>query len=160
MIHILTTGGSLDKTYSTQESDFIVGEPQISTVLQEANVNVDYMVESLLRKDSLQITDEDRRMIHTHVANSPHRQIIITHGTDTMVDTARALQDIADKVIVLTGAMQPAAFKKTDAVFNIGGAVAAVQVLPAGVYIVMSGGVFPADKTRKNTTTNQFEPLE
>jgi L-asparaginase len=157
---IFTTGGSIDKTYSTQVSDFVVGEPQIGIVLQEANVNLEYEVESLLQKDSLDLTDEDRRLIAEKVRSCPHRHIIITHGTDTMTITARELIKIADKVIVLTGAMQPAAFKKTDAVFNIGCAVAAVQLLSLGVYIVMSGRVFPVDKTCKNTEKNWFEAIE
>ncbi len=158
-IHIFTTGGSIDKTYSTQASDFVVGAPQIATLLQEANVNLAYEVTELCRKDSLHITAEDRQQLVEAITNSPHTQIIITHGTDTMTLTGDAVRSIPEKTIVITGAMQPAAFKKTDAVLNIGGAVAAVQILPPGVYIVMSGRVFDAAKTRKNPTTDQFEEL-
>lgn len=156
-IKILTTGGSIDKTYSTAASDFIVGEPRAGLLLQEANVNLEYEVESLLKKDSLAMTEDDRAMIVERVRNDSCRQIVITHGTDTMTLTAKALSGVTDKVIVLTGAMQPADFKKTDAVFNIGCAVAAVQILPPGVYIAMSGRIFPWDKTCKNPATDRFE---
>ncbi|MBC7871945.1 MAG: asparaginase, partial [Chitinophagaceae bacterium] len=122
-------------------------------------VNFTYEVESLFKKDSLQITHDDRLMIVERVRASPQAHILITHGTDTMVATAQALAAVPNKVIVLTGAMQPAAFKQTDAVLNIGCAVAAVQILPAGVYIAMSGRIFSADKTRKNPATNQFEEV-
>lgn len=159
MLHIFTTGGSIDKTYATQVSDFVVGEPQIIEILQAANPHLETVVEPLFRKDSLNITEEDRQQLHEKVRTSPHERILITHGTDTLTITARALRDIPDKVIVLTGAMQPAAFKHGDAAFNIGGAVAAVQILPPGVYIVMSGRVYDPDKTRKNPLTDQFEPI-
>jgi L-asparaginase len=158
-IKIFATGGSIDKTYSTAASDFVVGEPQASTLLHEANVNLEFEVESLLKKDSLAITDDDRALIASRVRQDPNRHIIITHGTDTMTLTAQALADIPDKVIVLTGAMQPAAFKQTDAVLNLGAALAAVQILPPGVYIAMSGRIFAWDKTRKNTANDQFDDI-
>lgn len=160
MIQIFTTGGSIDKTYSTQASDFVVGEPQIAILLEEANVNLDYRVESLFKKDSLDITDADRAILVEEVRDCPHRQIIITHGTDTMVQTAQALTDIPNKVIILTGAMQPAGFKKTDAVFNVGCAISAVQSLPDGVYVVMSGRIFTPDNVRKNRDADQFEVIK
>lgn len=160
IIKIFTTGGSIDKTYSTLESDFVVGAPQIDMILKEAIVNLDYEVESLFRKDSLDITDFDRQLIVDTVTACPHQHIIITHGTDTMVDTAKALQHIEGKTIIITGAMQPASFKQTDAVFNVGCAVSAVQILPAGVYIVMSGRVFDPDNARKNLQTNQYEFID
>jgi L-asparaginase len=156
---IFTTGGSIDKTYSTQVSDFVVGEPQIGAVLREANVNFTYEVVSLFKKDSLHITDDDRRVLADHISATPHRHILVTHGTDTMVQTVQALMGIAEKVIVLTGAMQPAVFKQTDAVLNIGCAVAAVQIMPTGVYIAMSGRIFMPDNARKNPQTDQFEEV-
>ena len=155
-IKIFTTGGSIDKRYSTQESSFVVGPPQVERILQDGNVTVDYEIESLLRKDSLDVTSEDRQGIVERVRETPHRFVVITHGTDTMVDTARALAPISDKVIVLTGAMQPAVFKETDASFNIGCAVAAVQLLPDGVYLVMNGRVFDPQTTRKDVTRDRF----
>jgi L-asparaginase len=157
IIKIFTTGGSIDKTYSTTESTFVVADPAVETILEEANAQIDYSVESLLHKDSLEITAADRQRIRHKAASTPQRHIVITHGTDTMIDTAQALSDIPGKVIVLTGAMQPAAFKQTDAAFNIGGAIIAVQTLPEGVHIVMNGQVFDPHKARKNLAENRFE---
>jgi L-asparaginase len=156
-IKIFTTGGSIDKCYSTKQSDFVVGDPQVESALHEANVGFDSEVESLLKKDSLEITENDRRLILERVASDPSRHIVITHGTDTMALTAKALRGVSDKTIVLTGAMQPAEFKRTDAIFNIGSAVMAVQLLPAGVYVVMNGRVFDPDKVTKNMELNRFE---
>jgi L-asparaginase len=156
-VKIFTTGGSIDKYYSTRESSFIVGEPQVKTVLREANLVVDYEVEPLLQKDSLEITGQDRQMIYQKVKDDSHRRILITHGTDTMAATARQLAQIPGKVIVLTGAMQPAAFKYSDAAFNLGCAFLAVQVLAEGVYLVMNGRVFDPQKTVKNLALDRFE---
>lgn len=155
-IKIFTVGGSIDKRYSTQESNFVVGPPQVERILQEGNVTVDYEIESLMRKDSLDVTADDRQRIVERVRCTPHRLVVITHGTDTMVDTARALASIPGKVIVLTGAMQPAAFKETDAAFNVGCAIAAVQVLPEGVYLVMHGQIFDPQTTRKDVARDRF----
>lgn len=155
-IKIFTTGGSIDKYYATQESDFLVGPPQIERLLREGNVTFDYGIESLLRKDSLDITPDDRRKIVEQVRATPHRFVVITHGTDTMVDTAQALASISGKVIVLTGAMQPAAFRETDAPFNVGCAVAAVQLLPEGVYVVMNGRILDPHAVRKDVARDRF----
>lgn len=160
MIHIFTTGGSMDKTYSTEASDFVVGEPAIEALLREVNIGLPCTVTPLLRRDSLDLTDADRAQIVQAVAASPHTQIVITHGTDTLTQTAAALGHLTDRTIVLTGAMQPYAFKVSDAAFNAGAALAAVQVLPFGVYIVMSGLVLPWEKARKNHTTRRFEAVE
>jgi L-asparaginase len=159
MIKIYSTGGSIDKGYSTAASNFIVGEPQIAAILQEANVALDYEVEPLLKKDSLEITDRDRQEIARRVAADPGHQIIITHGTDTMIETALQLTAIHGKVIVLTGAMQPATFKQTDAAFNAGCAILAVQTLPDGVYLVMNGRVFDPRRVRKNVALDRFEEI-
>ena len=158
-IKIITTGGTIDKIYFDQKSKFQVGESQISEMLEEANVTFDYEVESLLQKDSLELTDEDRGMIYQTVAADECRHIIITHGTDTLLETAKRLQSIPNKVIVLTGAMQPAKFRFSDAIFNIGYAVAAVQALPAGVYVAMNGRTFAPDKACKNVDMNRFEEI-
>lgn len=158
-IKIYTTGGSIDKYYSTLTSDFEVGDPQIRAILDQANVDVDFEIESLLKKDSLQLTDRDRVDIHDKLISDPHHHILITHGTDTMIDTALSLLDIAGKVIVITGAMQPAAFRETDAHFNIGSAVIALQTLTEGVYIVMNGRVFDPRSSKKNLQTDRFEEL-
>lgn len=158
-IKIITTGGTIDKIYFDQKSQFQVGEPQISEVLREANVTFDYEVQPLLRKDSLDLTDEDRRLIYQTIKSDECRRFLITHGTDTMITTARELQKIHDKVMVLTGSMQPAKLRLTDAFFNIGYAIAAVQLLPNGVYIAMNGRIFKPDKARKNVEQNRFEEL-
>lgn len=159
MIKIITTGGTIDKTYFDAKSEYAVGDPQISDILREANVTVPYAVETLLRKDSLDLTDEDRARIHARVAAEPAERILITHGTDTMVDTARVLRDVSGKTIVLVGSLSPARFKRSDAEFNIGFAMAAVQALPPGVYIAMNGRILTPDHARKNREQNRFEEV-
>lgn len=138
----------------------MIGEPQIASILDEANVTIEWEVCSILKKDSLELTDEDRQGIVEQIRKDPHRYIILTHGTDTMVDTAKALSSIPGKVIVLTGAMQPAAFKRTDASFNVGGAIIAVQSLPEGIYLVMNGQIFDPFRARKNPALDRFEESE
>lgn len=156
-IHIFTTGGTIDKIYFDQKSEFQIGDPQIGAVLKEANVVVDYRITSLLRKDSLDLTDDDRQLICATISGCSERHIMVTHGTDTMIKTALALQAVENKTIVFTGAMQPARFHLTDAVFNIACALTAVQLLPAGVYIAMNGRIFDPTKSRKNVAQNRFE---
>ncbi len=158
-IKIVTTGGTIDKVYFDKKSEYQVGDPQIAEVLKEANVTFDYEIVSILRKDSLDLTDEDRHLIYETIRSDPHRRFVVTHGTDTMIQTAAVLKNIADKVIVLTGSMQPAKFRFNDAVFNIGCAVTAVQTLLSGVYIAMNGRIFEPDTVRKNVEMNRFERL-
>jgi len=158
-IKIFTTGGSIDKFYSTRKSTFVVGEPQVQNILQEANASLDVEIESLFKKDSVDVSEDDRLEILEKVKSDPNRHIVITHGTDTMIQTAKTLSPIPDKVIVLTGAMQPAAFKKTDAAFNIGCAILAVQTLSDGVYVVMNGKVFDPIKASKNLEQDRFEEM-
>ena len=146
-IKIYTTGGTIDKVYFDQKSDYQVGDPQANGVLVRANVVLDYEIESIIRKDSLDFTDGDRELIRKKVESTPSERVIVTHGTDTMIDTAKVLKNISGKTIVLTGSMYPAQFRDSDAVFNIGCAVTAVQILGPGVYIVMSGyAESPSDK--------------
>lgn len=158
-VKIFTTGGTIDKIYFDAKSDYKVGTPQIGEILQEANVTADYDMVSLFSKDSLDITDEDRALIVSHVEKETCRRILITHGTDTMADTARALHHIKDKTIVLVGSLSPARFKNSDAIFNIGFAMGALQGLPNGVYIAMNGRVFEAEHVRKNREMNRFESI-
>lgn len=158
-IEIITTGGTIDKLYFDAKSSFQVGDPQIPELLREANLVLDLKVTPLLRKDSLDMTDADREAIRQAVSTSPQNQIVITHGTDTMIQTALQLVDIAAKTIVLTGAMQPARFRATDALYNVASALTAVQTLPAGVYIAMNGRIFNPRKARKNVAENRFEEL-
>lgn len=158
-IEIITTGGTIDKVYFDAKSSFEIGDPQIGEVLQDANLTVEYRITPLLRKDSLDLTDDDRELIKEVVINSSATQIVITHGTDTMVETAKYLQGITGKTIVLTGAMQPARFRFTDAIYNIASATTAVQLLPEGAWIAMNGRCFAPEKTRKNVAMNRFESL-
>lgn len=158
-IKFITTGGTIDKIYFDRKSEFQVGDPQVIEVLKDANVTFEYEVVTLLRKDSLDLTDDDRRLIYETVQSAPDRRIVVTHGTDTMIRTAGMLRNISGKTIVLTGAMQPAKFRLTDAIFNIACAITAVQTLPYGVYIAMNGQIFDPDKTRKNVAKNRFEIL-
>ncbi len=156
-IVILTTGGTIDKVYFDARSEYEVGPPNIKTVLSEMNLAILYRIESLMRKDSLDITDEDRRVIRSAVEQAPENKILITHGTDTMVETANALLGLASKTVVLTGALEPALFKTSDALFNIGFGLAAVQTAAPGVYIAMNGCIFDARRVRKNREKNRFE---
>ena len=156
-IKIFTTGGTIDKIYFDRLSEFQVGEPQVGEVLREANVAFEFQVEPILHKDSLDLTQADRQLILEKVAADHHRHVLITHGTDTMIETALLLRGLTGKVIVLTGSMSPARFRNTDAVFNIGCAVAAVQLLGEGVYIAMNGRIFRPDRLRKNRENLQFE---
>lgn len=158
-IHIFTTGGTIDKIYFDAKSEFQIGEPQVAEMLNGVNVTVDFEVTALMREDSLDLTDEDRALIYEAVNTAVSPRIIITHGTDTMTQTADILRPIAGKTIVLTGALQPARFRKSDAIFNIASAFTAVQILPPGVYVAMSGRVFEAGHVRKNVAANRFEPL-
>jgi L-asparaginase len=158
-ISIITVGGTIDKIYFDAKSEYEVGSPNIAKVLTDFNISITYTVNSLLRKDSLDITEEDRKLLLQTVINDPAEKILITHGTDTMADTAVSLGEIRNKTIVLTGALEPALFKTSDAVFNIGCALGALQALPHGVYIAMNGRIFEGDKVRKNRKLNRFEPL-
>ena len=159
-ISIYTTGGTIDKVYFDAKSDYKIGSPQIVDILNESNVTFTYETNTLFSKDSLEMTDEDRSAIAHAVANDPSNRILITHGTDTMVDTGQALLHIPDKTIVLVGSLSPARFKNSDAVFNIGVAVSAVQLLNPGVFIAMNGCIFESTKVRKNRAENRFEPIE
>jgi len=158
-IKIFTTGGTFDKIYFDAKSEFHIGDTIIGTLLEEANVDFDYDIESLFKKDSLDMDENDREMIRTAVDNEIHSRIMITHGTDTMVETAQALLGITDKTIVLFGAMQPARMRYSDAMYNLGVASAAVQLLPAGVYLAMNGNIFDPRKVTKNRALNRFEPV-
>jgi len=156
-LRVIATGGTIDKVYFDAASSYDVGEPQVLPLFTEANVGFSYEVESVVRKDSLAMTDEDRALIRARVMAAAESMIVVTHGTDTMTETADALQGIPDKTIVLTGAMQPARFRSSDAFFNLGCAVAAVQLAAPGVYIAMNGQVFPAHRARKNRERGRFE---
>ena len=158
-IRFLTTGGTIDKIYFDAMSEFEVGESQVKHVLAEGLVGFDYDIVSLFQKDSLELTAEDRQALRDFIEGDDAGRYVITHGTDTMAETAACLQDLPDKVVVLTGALSPARFRTTDAVFNIGMAVAACQIAAPGVYIAMSGQVFAGDQVTKNRARNRFEEV-
>lgn len=156
---VITTGGTIDKVYFDAKSDYQIGAPQIGEILSQLGVAFEFEVVPVLRKDSLDMDDADRAAIRRAVERQPHRHVLVTHGTDTMVETARALEGIAGKVIVLTGALNPARFQGSDAVFNIGCAVGAVQTAADGVWIAMNGRVWDPQYVRKNREANRFESL-
>jgi len=157
-MRVIATGGTIDKVYFDAASHYDVGDPQVDPLFKEANVTFEYSVESVLQKDSLHMTDADRALIRERVAAAPEKLILITHGTDTMTATAEHLAGLPDKVIVFTGSMVPARFRQSDALFNLGCAVGALQLLPPGVYIAMNGQVHPAAEVKKNRAYSRFEP--
>ena len=159
-ILVLTTGGTIDKNYFDALSEYQVVDSGIPALLKEARVALPFRVEEVCRKDSLELTDADRAEIARRVAAAAETRIVITHGTDTMTDTAKALACIPGKTIVLTGALSPARFAETDAPFNLGMAFATAQVAPPGVYIVMSGQVFDGLKVRKDRAGGRFVSVE
>jgi L-asparaginase len=157
-ITIFTTGGTIDKVYFDAKGGYQVGAPMVRQILAAARASTEIAVIELLKKDSLEMSDVDRGAVYEAICRCESRQVIVTHGTDTMVDTGRALISVRDKTIVLTGALQPARFTDSDAPFNLGMAFAAVQTLPSGVYIAANGTVFEATRVRKNLEMNRFEP--
>ncbi len=158
-IKIFSVGGTIDKLYFDQLSEYQVGSPSVRNILDGLPTAFDYKIESILQKDSLDLDDQDRQKILECLKKEPCSRILITHGTDTMIDTARCLQEIPDKCVVLTGAMEPASFQSSDAVFNIGVAVGAVSTLGNGVYIAMNGKIFDPLNCKKNRKLGQFEAL-
>ncbi|MFM9853859.1 MAG: asparaginase domain-containing protein [Sphingomonadaceae bacterium] len=156
MIDIFTTGGTIDKVYFDALSEYQIGPTALPDMLAENGMLAPHRVTQLLRKDSLDLTDDDRASIHAAVQASDATQILVTHGTDTMVQTAKLLSTIMGKTIVLTGAMQPAALRTSDAAFNVGFALAAAQTLAPGVYIAMNGQIFDPATTIKDRAGHRF----
>ena len=159
-IRILVTGGTFDKEYNELTSALFFHETHVPEMLRLGRCLLEVEVRTLRMIDSLEMTGEDRRVIAEHCRSARESRIVITHGTDTMVETAVHLgREVQGKTIVLTGAMVPYKFGSSDGLFNLGSALAFVQTLPAGVYIVMNGRVFPWDQVRKNKEQGVFEPL-
>ncbi|HMT44978.1 MAG TPA: asparaginase domain-containing protein [Chakrabartia sp.] len=156
MIRIFTTGGTIDKVYFDALSEFEIGASPISELLREANFGLPFAVTPLMRKDSLELTDADRETICAAVASCEQDRVLVTHGTDTMPVTGRLLQSVPGKTIVLTGAMLPASQRASDAFFNVGFAMAALQTLPHGTYITMGGQIFDPSRTVKDRANNRF----
>jgi L-asparaginase len=155
-IVIVTTGGTIDKVYFDAKSEFEVGDTVVGRLLSQAHVRQPYEIVPLMRKDSLELDDADRASIRDAIASRPEARVVITHGTDTMTDTAAGLTGLQGKTIVLTGALAPARFAESDAVFNVGMAFGAVQSLPEGIYICMNGQVFKASEVVKDRSKNAF----
>jgi L-asparaginase len=161
MIGIFVTGGTFDKAYDEIRGTLSFGDTHLPEMLALGRSRVDVSVRTLMMLDSLEMTESDRELIVRACAQSAETRIVITHGTDTMVETAAALaRGVAAKTIVLTGAMIPYAFGSSDGLFNLGSALSFVQVLPPGVYIAMNGQHFPWDRVRKNRETGYFEQVD
>ena len=162
-VQIFTTGGTIDKVYFDAKSAFEVGEPLAAEMLRTAGVALDASVEALMAKDSLEMSDADRAAVADRVAAAPARRVVVTHGTDTMAATARAVSEAlgpdSDRTVVFVGSLAPARFRDSDAPFNLGFALACVQTLAPGVYVAMNGRVFGAHEVRKNRDANRFEPI-
>jgi len=159
-LQIITTGGTIDKVYFDDQSDYKIGEPEIGRILSDMNVAFRWKVMPLMRKDSLEFTENDRDLIFDAVAKSEASHFLITHGTDTMVETAQRLSTLKERVIVMTGALNPARFIGSDAMFNIGCAIGALHGQPEGVWISMNGRIWDPSKVRKNRKANRFEAIE
>ncbi|MCC2979274.1 MULTISPECIES: asparaginase domain-containing protein [unclassified Sphingomonas] len=157
---VLTTGGTIDKLYFDALSTYQIGESVVDRVLKTARVTLSYRIAEVMRKDSLELTDDDRALIARTVADAPEQRIIITHGTDTMAQTAQALGSTAGKTIVLVGALSPARFAESDATFNLGMAFATAQVAASGIWIAMNGTVFDGLRVRKDRAANAFVAVE
>ena len=159
-ILVLTTGGTIDKNYFDAKSEYEIVDSAIQDLLEEARVRYPFRVVELMRKDSLELTDADRELLCDAARTAPEGRIVVTHGTDTMTDTARVLASIEGKTIALTGALSPARFADSDASFNLGMAWAAAQTAPAGVWIAMSGQVFDGLKVRKDRAAGKFVAID
>lgn len=158
-ILVVTTGGTIDKQYFDALSEYQIVESVIGELLETARVAHPFRIVELLRKDSLELTDEDRALIAATVADAPETLVVITHGTDTMTQTAAALAHVEGKTVVLCGALAPARFAQSDAAFNLGMAFATCQAAQPGVWITMSGSVFDGLKVRKDREAGKFLPI-
>ena len=159
-IRILVTGGTFDKEYDEIHGRLFFKDTHVAEMLRLGRSRVEVSVRTLMMIDSLEMSDADRQAIVANCRQCDEPRIVVTHGTDTMVITARALADAnLAKTIVLTGAMIPYAFGSSDGLFNLGSALSFAQVLPPGVYVAMNGMVFPWDRVRKNTQTGFFEGM-
>lgn len=159
-LRLLVTGGTFDKRYDELNGTLAFGESHVQDVLARGRCRLDLAIEVLMLKDSLELTDSDRARIVEAAKASPEERIVVTHGTDTMVESARALAAAnLGRTIVLTGAMIPYVFGSSDGLFNLGSALSFAQVLPAGVYVAMNGHCFPWNDVRKNRDLGVFEAL-
>ncbi len=159
MIRIFVTGGTFDKTYDEITGQLSFADTHLPEMLRLGRSRVGLSIRTLMMKDSLEMTDEDRALIVRSCMDCDQERIVVTHGTDTMVETGAALaRGVTGKTVVLTGAMIPYAFGSSDGLFNLGSAISFAQVLPPGVYLAMNGQHFAWDNVRKNRETGVFEP--
>lgn len=160
-IRILVTGGTFDKEYDELSGNLYFQDTHVPEMLRLGRSGLEVEIRTLMMVDSLDMSDADRANILEHCRSCPRKRILITHGTDRMEVTARLLgPSIRDKTVVLTGAMVPYKFGSSDGLFNLGAALAFVQVLPPGVYVAMNGRALPWDRVRKNRKTGMFEEIE
>ncbi len=159
-IKLFVTGGTFDKEYNELNGRLFFKHSHVSEMLKLGRSLLDIHVETLMMQDSLEMSDSQRNYILQRCVEEKCSEIVITHGTDTLTETARLLgENITDKTIVLTGAMIPYCFSSSDGLFNLGSALSFVQVLPAGVYVAMNGQYFPWNNVRKNRRQGIFEML-
>ena len=159
-VRVFVTGGTFDKEYDELSGKLYFRNTHVDEMLRLGRCGLDVDVETLMMVDSLEMTEAQRATIVDACRQCQEHHIVITHGTDTMVETARAIADgVGDKTVVLTGAMVPYAFGSSDGLFNLGSALSFVQSLPVGVYIAMNGKSFPWDDVRKNRDAGVFERL-
>ena len=159
-IRILVTGGTFDKEYDERTGQLFFKDTHIAEMLTLGRSRVRTTIRTVMMIDSLEMTEADRDLIVQNCLQSDEIRIVITHGTDTMTETAAAIaQAVSGKTVVLTGAMIPYAFGSSDGLFNLGSALSFVQVLPPGVYISMNGRCFPWDRVRKNRERGEFEEI-
>jgi L-asparaginase len=160
MICIFITGGTFDKTYDEIRGQLSFADTHLPEMLRLGRSHVEVSIRTLMMVDSLEMTENDRAVIVRNCAQCDHSRIVVTHGTDTMVETAAALaKGVSGKTVVLTGAMIPYAFGSSDGLFNLGSALSFAQVLPPGIYIAMNGQHFAWDRVRKNRDRGVFEPI-
>ena len=160
-IRIFITGGTFDKEYNELNGQLYFKDTHLADLLDLGRSKVSVEIRTLMMVDSLEMTDNDRNLIVHQCNNCEEKQIVITHGTDTMADTAAILgQQVRDKTIILTGAMIPIKFGSSDGLFNLGSALAFAQTLPPGVYVAMNGRYFTWDNVRKNKQTGVFEEVK
>jgi L-asparaginase len=160
-IRIFITGGTFDKEYNELNGQLYFKDTHMSDLLEMGRSRVAVEIRTLMMVDSLEMTDEDRQLIVYQCNNCDENQIVITHGTDTMADTAKVIaENVKDKTIILTGAMIPIKFGSSDGLFNLGSALAFAQTLPAGVYVAMNGRCFNWNNVRKNKQTGVFEEVK
>ena len=159
-IRILVTGGTFDKEYNERTGQLYFKDTHLAEMLQRGRSRVAVTIRTVMMVDSLEMTDADRSLIVQNCRQAEEAHIVVTHGTDTMTDTAAAIaREVLDKTVVLTGAMIPWAFGSSDGLFNLGSALSFVQTLPAGVYVAMNGKCFPWDRVRKNRERGEFEEI-